>query len=104
MKFNTKALALASAVVWGFVMLAVGVTNSIEDTTVNSFSKQCHRSTPAIMARAALLKSSLEHFMDFATVSLPAQLSLGCITISPSLLSTGRHPLRLKEERRASKC
>jgi hypothetical protein len=29
MKFNTKALALASAVVWGFVMLAVGVTNLI---------------------------------------------------------------------------
>jgi TRAP-type mannitol/chloroaromatic compound transport system permease large subunit len=29
MKFNTKALALASAVVWGFVMFAVGVTNSI---------------------------------------------------------------------------
>ncbi|HKV78693.1 MAG TPA: bacteriophage holin [Candidatus Sulfotelmatobacter sp.] len=29
MKVNTKALALASAVVWGFVMLAVGVTNLI---------------------------------------------------------------------------
>jgi hypothetical protein len=29
MKFNTKALAFASAVVWGFVMLAVGVTNLI---------------------------------------------------------------------------
>ena len=29
MKFNTKALALASAVVWGFVMLSVGVTNLI---------------------------------------------------------------------------
>jgi hypothetical protein len=28
-KFNTKALAFASAVVWGFVMLAVGVTNLV---------------------------------------------------------------------------
>jgi hypothetical protein len=29
MKLNTKALASASAVAWGFVMLAVGVTNLI---------------------------------------------------------------------------
>jgi hypothetical protein len=29
MKFNTKALALASSVLGGFVMLAVGVTNLI---------------------------------------------------------------------------
>jgi len=29
MKLNTKALALASSVLWGFVMLAVGVTNLI---------------------------------------------------------------------------
>lgn len=29
MKINTKALALASAVLWGFVMLAVGVANLI---------------------------------------------------------------------------
>jgi hypothetical protein len=29
MKFNTKVLALASSVLWGFVMLAVGETNLI---------------------------------------------------------------------------